>query len=586
MRKNRGATVDREKGVGPSQTEGARIQNLEADFAFCLELTDAAFREQNLDEFMRTLLTRTISRLNADRGSIFIFDQTRHVLRGFMMTGIESPTEVSLSPAEGIIGRTFRNGQIENIRDAYEDPQFYKSIDQQTGYRTRAILCAPIRTSSTWATSTAHEKTPGSHVKAQDDKEIWGVIELLNPLHKAAFDCEDEASLQRILNFATVRFREHSSLEQLLHLRTHYQETVAQVRGYDDHGTALNRIMGQSPAIRHLKQMIWSTATYDTNVLVHGESGTGKELIAHCLHALSPRAQHPFVAINCASLPESLQEAELFGIEKGVATGVTRRAGRIEQAHKGTLFLDEAGEMSLNLQAKLLRVLQERVVQRIGAQTDHPVDVRIICATHRNLRQMVKEGSFREDLYYRLHVVEITAPPLRDRLQDIPALCDLFLQHLAARYRSAAPKTLRPAVIAALQKHHWPGNIRELQNEIERLFVLSGDVTSIGPELLSAEIARSGGERTAGHPLASPGTPTSDQSRSDSASTQDPGSPDLPAWIFQEGDALADALDRVEQLLVKQALTRNEGNKSRAAQELGVSREGLRKMLSRWGKTG
>jgi transcriptional regulator with GAF, ATPase, and Fis domain len=212
-------------------------------------------------------------------------------------------------------------------------------------------------------------------------------------------------------------------------------------------------------------------------VLLRGESGTGKELIAKAIHELSPRAKGPFIKINCAALPESVLESELFGHEKGAFTGAIHlRQGRIEGANHGTLFLDEIGDMGLALQPKLLRVLQEKSFERIGSNRTIPADVRVICATNRNLREMVAQDKFREDLYYRLNVVEIHLPPLRERCDDIPILVHHFVKKCAERFNRKELRVTQ-AAMSALDQYNWPGNVRELENVIQRAMVLADGQT-------------------------------------------------------------------------------------------------------------
>jgi transcriptional regulator with PAS, ATPase and Fis domain len=224
--------------------------------------------------------------------------------------------------------------------------------------------------------------------------------------------------------------------------------------------------IGDSPAARRVLELVMRVAPSRTSVLITGESGTGKELVARMIHARSGRADKPFVAINCAALPETLLESELFGIERGVATGVEARAGRFETAQGGTLFLDEIGDMPMSLQAKLLRVLQEREIERVGGRLRIPIDVRVLAATNTRLSERIARGEFREDLYYRLRVVEIALPPLRERREDIPKLARHFLERFAAR-EGRPVATLDRDAFAALLAHDFAGNIRELENLLE-----------------------------------------------------------------------------------------------------------------------
>jgi len=248
------------------------------------------------------------------------------------------------------------------------------------------------------------------------------------------------------------------------------------------------RIIGDDPKLRHVTQQLHRAAGSDTTVLLEGESGTGKELFARCLHALSPRADGPFVAINCAAIPDTLLETELFGHEKGAFTGATaRKPGRFEVAHRGTLFLDEIGELPLGLQAKILRALEERSFERVGGTQTLHVDVRVVAATNRHLKQSVALRLFREDLYFRLSVFPITIPPLRDRADDIPVLATHFVERFC-RDLNKPPLALSLAALDELKTYAWPGNVRELQNCIERAVILC-DGGSIQPRHLNLSSA-------------------------------------------------------------------------------------------------
>jgi transcriptional regulator with PAS, ATPase and Fis domain len=259
-------------------------------------------------------------------------------------------------------------------------------------------------------------------------------------------------------------------------------------------GNGHGRLIGISPVMVDLQQEVERVARSDAKVLVTGESGAGKELVANSIHTLSPRANRPFVAVNCAGLPETLLESELFGHVKGSFTGAYRdKPGKFEVADHGTMFLDEVGEMTLRMQSLLLRFLETGEIQKVGA--DHViarVDVRIVASTNRNLREMTTTGAFREDLYYRLNVIHLTVPPLRDRRPDIGPLAEHFLAGFAQKDHCVARK-LSPEAIELLTAHAWPGNVRELQNVIERLAV-TGRREVIGPDELPADIRRPAAE--------------------------------------------------------------------------------------------
>jgi len=251
-------------------------------------------------------------------------------------------------------------------------------------------------------------------------------------------------------------------------------------------------ILGQSPAMRHVLELIESVAETDASVVVRGESGTGKELIARAIHTKSPRRFFPIVAVNCGAIPETLLESELFGHEKGAFTGAQyRRKGKIELAHGGTLFLDEIGDIPPKMQVDLLRVLESHRFTRLGGTQEIESDFRLICATNRDLEELVREGTFREDLYYRIHVFAIDVPPLRERREDIPELVEHFV-HKFGRAMGKPPKQLTSEAEELLRSYDWPGNVRELENAIERAMVI-GQGNRIRPEDLPLHVEREGG---------------------------------------------------------------------------------------------
>ena len=317
----------------------------------------------------------------------------------------------------------------------------------------------------------------------------------------------------------------------------------------------LSALVGASFAMRRVHEFIRQAGPSEATVLIMGESGTGKELIADALHAASPRAPHALVKINCAALPPHLLESELFGYAKGAFTGAVKdKPGRFQLADKGTIFLDEIGEMPAEVQAKLLRALQERVVEPLGSVRPVSVDVRIIAATNRDLPKAVREGSFREDLYFRLNVLEIVAPPLRDRLEDLPALTAALLQRLCKKNRKDI-RGISPAALEALSRYAWPGNVRELENVLERGVILSrADILT--PDALPEKIL-------GGAALAERGTPQAGQS----------------------GNTMETAMETAERDALIQALNANSGHRERTAESLGISRRTLQYKLKKFGLT-
>lgn len=304
-------------------------------------------------------------------------------------------------------------------------------------------------------------------------------------------------------------------------------------------------VLGSSPRIREIFQLLEMVAPSEATVLLLGETGTGKELVAQAIHRNSPRAAGPFVVVNCATLPENLLESELFGHERGSFTGATvRKDGRFWVAHHGTVLLDEIGELTLPIQAKILRVLQAREFEPVGSNRTQKVDVRIITATNRDLEKMVREGRFRDDLYYRLNVFPLVLPPLRERLEDLPILADFFLKRYGEKNRRAAI-TLAPEALQTFRRYPWPGNIRELENAIERgVIVCQGNV-------LTRE--------------------------------------DLPAALQLQGEWLATGgesepgLPELERQLISRTLERVAGQRQQAAEILGISLDELNLKIRSYG---
>ena len=340
----------------------------------------------------------------------------------------------------------------------------------------------------------------------------------------------------------------HSALEQ-----RRLRSENAYLRSQLQERYRIDGLIGRSRVMRDLFQLLETVAATSSTVLVTGETGTGKELAARAIHHNSPRRANRFVAINCSAIPETLLEAEMFGHVRGAFTGaIATRQGRLEQAHKGTLFLDEVGTMSPALQAKLLRVLQEREFERVGDSHPIRVDVRILAATHSDLEKMVSQGTFRQDLFYRLNVIPVHLPALRERRDDIPLLVQHFLQRLGAEQMPPRTVTMSQEALRRLMAFSWPGNVRQLENVVERAMAFSQgrsqiDVPDLGPEIQNVPV----------------------------------GPEEGTAWFPDEGLDLERYMEGVELTLIRRSLERTQGNKLQAARLLNLKRTTLIEKLKR-----
>jgi sigma-54 dependent transcriptional regulator, flagellar regulatory protein len=376
----------------------------------------------------------------------------------------------------------------------------------------------------------------------------------------------------------------YDQLTSLLHL-CHTFMALCSYRGESQDQRLLKFLVGKGMAMQEVRRLINQVADKDANVLILGESGTGKEVVARAIHELSPRANGPFVPVNCGAIPGELLESELFGHEKGSFTGaISARRGRFELAEGGTLFLDEIGDMPMPMQVKLLRVLQERLFERVGGSKPIKADVRVIAATHRNLEQMIIEQTFREDLYYRLNVFPIETPPLRDRADDIPLLLQELLNRHGGEHKAWLRFTQR--AMESLMLHRWPGNVRELSNLIERLLILFPnrivDVKDLPVKYrYGSEVWQETGpvnewaERDAlidvlSEPFEQPEEPM-----------PDPFSQVLP----EDGLNLKDLLSDLEIGMIRQALEMQDGVVARAADMLGMRRTTLVEKMKKYGMT-
>lgn len=444
--------------VHREQTQLRRIERLRAT----LEIASRLSQADDAAPLLELIAHEATRLLNCDRSSIFLWNRERGEVEARPALGIRGAS-LRLPASEGIVGETLRTGQAICVDDAYEDSRFNQEVDRKSGYRTRSLVCVPLR-------------------DAQG--RVVGAFQGINQKDQRPFAEDDVECLTLLGTQAAVALANLQEKNLLSRSRSQLAERVTK-------GVA---IIGESASMTALRDTVRRLASTDLPVLVLGESGTGKEVVAQSLHYEGAREHCPFVAVNCAAISESLLESELFGHERGAFTDAREmRQGKFELADGGTLFLDEIGDMSLGGQAKLLRVLEQKVITRVGGSQVIPVNVRIVAATNASLAEHVRARKFREDLYYRLGVVTLELPPLRERPEDILPLAEHFLKRFATQARRPG-LTLATEARRRLQDHPWPGNVRELRNLMERLAFLSQG-ERIEPEdlsfMLSPDVASS-----------------------------------------------------------------------------------------------
>ena len=480
-----------------------------------VEASRAIISELELRDVFARIAEQAAEVLRAEGASVLVFDADRNELVFQAATGAKAAKLVGerFESGLGIAGQAVKARRTIRVDDVRDNRNFFPGIDAKTTLRTRCVIAAPL-------------------IHAD---EVLGVVELVNAQGRDCFDDRDVELVEVFANLAAAAASQAQAFDRVKKENRVLRESSPAVRA-----------VGASPALVKAMELCRKVAGADTTVLLYGETGTGKEVAARSIHSTSKRKDRPFVAINCAALPETLLESELFGHEKGAFTGaVAQRQGRFELASGGTLFLDEIGEMGPSVQAKLLRVVQEREFVRLGGSQVVPSDVRIIAATNRDLKKEVEAGRFREDLYYRLNVFPITLPPLRDRPGDVPALVDHFLKEIAPTLGVTVP-TVSEEAMALMIGYRWPGNIRELRNVIERCALLAG--ATILPEHLPPDLAA--------------GT--------------------VPGAAPAEDGVGTSKLADHERVLIVQALNESGWNQSDAARRLGITRDLLRYRMKKY----
>jgi len=525
----------------PLPSESDRLDRLQ-------RIAGALNSEMDLDRILNIIMDHVVEMVQAERGFLVLLEDAGMevaVARNFQKEDVMNP-EVGFS--RSIAEQVAKEGEPILTVDATSDNRFV-SFASIHDIAPRSVMCLPFK-----------EKT-GVTV---------GVVYIDNRIARGVFGKEHLRILQSFADLAAGAILRAQLTREREHLLTRLNAALSELKNkYEEQGGELKQmkqalkmrqneletkysykqIIGDSKTMRSVFRLLDKVVESEEPVLVEGENGTGKELIARAIHYNGSRQKEAFIAENVAAIPETLIESELFGYVRGAFTGADRdKPGLFELASGGTLFLDEVGDMSADLQKKLLRVLQEREVRRVGGKKVIPVDVRIISATNRNLRKMVDEGDFREDLFYRLKILSIGLPPLRDRQGDIPVLVPHFLKAFAPSGQK--PKQVTPRALAALESYNWPGNIRELENEIKRLIAVAGDV--IHDEDLSDHVRR-GPAGTVG-PDSSP----------------------------EEVRNLEQLVEHVEVEEIRKALMVTEGNKTKAADALGISRFTLQRKMEKY----
>lgn len=493
--------------VESKQRRARRIRRLEK----ILEITHAWGQTSCMEALLQAMAEAATELLAADRASIFLWDKANKSLVARPALGVEDD-ELRFPDNTGIVGQVIQSLEPRRVGETLGSEEIARNVDAETGYTTKTLLCVPLLAAN---------------------GKCLGAFEVLNKI-EGQFTDEDERGLQELAAHAAVALENTKQLEELL---SKHQMLVEEAAG----GVQL---IGNSAAIEAVRSTTRRIADTDLAILILGENGTGKEVVARSIHYLSSRREQPFIAVNCAALSETLLESELFGHEKGAFTDASEtRAGKFELASGGTLFLDEIGDMSLSGQAKLLRVLEDKTVVRVGGSTPIHTEVRILAATNQDLLQMVREKKFREDLYFRLNVVSLELPPLRERGEDVVLLAEFFLESFCRNMGRSMP-SLSSAAKKQILEHRWPGNVRELRNLCERLAYLSSG------DQIEAE---------------------------DLAFIDAGGSSD--ALNFDLGGTLSTATKQFQQEYIRQMIETTKGNMSQAAKRLGLHRSNLyRKM--------
>jgi Nif-specific regulatory protein len=522
-------------------------------FRLLYDLGCAFVAKTDLAELVPFVIAKCREALDAESASVLLLDRERNEFyfpyvsdENAKVAGVLAQLRV---PADrGIAGAALSSGKPLVVADAQNDPRFYRNVDTETGAVTRNLIAVPL--------------TSGHGV--------IGVLEVLNRRGGLAFGPDDLSLLEAVSGSVAIAIDNARLYEQLRSSEATLLTQVSVLRRDLARDRRFAEIVGSGAEMEDVFHLMESASASFITVLIEGETGTGKELVARGIHRASARSEGPFVAVNCAALPETLLESELFGHRRGSFTGAMRDSpGVFRAAAGGVVFLDEVAEMPARMQAKLLRVLEQEEVIPVGDSFPVKVDVRILSATNRDLKQEVERGAFREDLYYRLSAFPIRVPPLRDRREDIALLASRFVSSAAERHQKRMAG-IDPYAIDLLLKYDWPGNVRQLRNEIERAVALASEGDTIRPQYLSPTL-RGAPERS---PIA--------RSAANARVLPVPSDADTANHIDRTADTvrpLREARAEFEAKYIAEALRRNSFNVSRTAAALGISRPALQEKM-------
>lgn len=513
------------------------------------ELANEIVQRTDLDELIPFVVERLREILPASGVSLLLLDEARNELEFAYNSQSDAEASQRLAgermPADrGVAGAVLRQRTPELIVDAQSDRRHYSEIDRKTGLSTGSLLAVPL---------------------VVGERRL-GVIEAIRLSGESHFTTADMAMLEELGPAIAIALENAGRFGEIKASADRLRAQVGALRRELARHDRFSEIIANSPAMLEMFKLMEAAAASSISVLIEGETGAGKELVARAIHRTSDRANGPFMALNCAAIPDGLMESVLFGHRRGAFTGASEdNPGLFRAASGGVVFLDEIGDMPLAMQAKLLRAIEEREVTAVGDTRPHKIDVRILSATNRDLRAAMADGSFREDLYYRLAAFPIRVPPLRQRREDIPSLAALFLERAAAPHRKRIQR-LEPEVLELLTNAEWPGNVRQLQNEMERAFTLARDGDTISLHHLSSELVSPAVRRAA---VAAEQVPNG----TSTAST-------LPASA--KSISLSDALAACERNVIAERLLQYNHNVSRTAVSLGISRITLQKKMKEY----